>query len=351
MSLFDDDDDDVDSLSSSSSEHQAVQQHSSMQQRKKTDKKPSGKETDALLDLISATKRPSFDDDVVKPNTINTSTVRMGGTSHFRRTAIGQSPLTAPSTAASAQAEKSVFGNSIAAALQLRKETQQELVWQRLERERAAEQNNTSLIEKDLEVAPFVTPAYQHALRQRRLQKKEASREDHSGEEGRKKRGEEDVDDDPLEKYLQALMAETEQSSAHAGHALVSQTPTQADYYERQMHATLAKEKEDRRQQAEAQKVERETATPSSAPAPAVSIEELQQLVSAPVDLHTSAPTAEPQAEEGQAPTAAAVALETHTKALFVAREARKRRRADPVFVESCAARCNERIYKCFRVF
>ncbi|EPY19191.1 hypothetical protein AGDE_15372 [Angomonas deanei] len=199
--------------------------------------------------------------------------------------------------------EKSVFGNSIAKALQLKKETQQELLLGRLKRQREAERNDTELVEKDLQVAPFVSPAYRKVLRERTTKHTNTPAEE---------------EEDLLDKYIADL-----EKSAPAKTASETTEGGADNFYDKQMNAILL--------QGAKSEGPAEEATPVAAP---------------------SAPPVAENGSTGQAPPTETLshregkpeAKTDHQKELFVLRELRKRRRVDDTFIEAATQRSEERI-------
>lgn len=291
--------------------------------------------------------------------------------------------------------DDSLFGNSIAAALQLRKSEQERLLLKRLQKERERDSTDAALVEKDMEVGVFVTPAYKQLLRRHRgggqAEDGGAKAEGHADGSSRKHEKHDavaqDDDDDPLEAYLRQLeskqraMTEAEDSrrqeqspaSSSASSALEKQGSRtnghEGDYYDAQMLAGL-KGAQDRLhrtphlpQQGEGPS---SSGLPSSvAEAAPPTLEELQHLLQLPpggTAKDAQRPAEETAAHDQVAPaetpvsqaqkidakrkTAVQEAREEHERFLFAARESRKRRRADVQFIEACALRAEERIAK-----
>ncbi|CAD2217785.1 hypothetical protein AGDE_15371 [Angomonas deanei] len=200
--------------------------------------------------------------------------------------------------------EKSVFGNSIAKALQLKKETQQELLLGRLKRQREAEKNDAELVEKDLQVAPFVSPAYRKVLRERTTKPTNTPAEEE--------------EEDLLDKYIADL-----EKSAPAKTASETTEGGAVNFYDKQMNAILL--------QGAKSEAPAEEATPVSAPS-ALPVAENGSTGQAPSTETLSHREGKPEAKTD------------HQKELFVLRELRKRRRVDDTFIEAATQRSEERI-------
>lgn len=274
----------------------------------------------------------------------------------------------------------SLFGNSIAAALQLRRDEAEKILLKRIQKDRERDAADATLVSKDSEVGVFVTPAYKQLLRRHRKGSAVAAALDSLAEEAEEDQsrrrategwrdGGEDEDEDPLEAYLRQLESGKAPAPVGAGAddataaAAGTSTGGGVDYYDVVMRATLD-DARDRQQQEQAEESDNNSAStaqqhqqalmalvaeaspvPSAAAAP--SADELQSLVTA-----TSPGSPEQQHQQQETATVAAKAqpaksaAEEHERVLHAAREARKRRRADATFIAACALRAEERIAK-----
>ncbi|CCW63090.1 unnamed protein product [Phytomonas sp. EM1] len=282
--------------------------------------------------------------------------------------------------------DSSVFGNSIAAALRLRKEEQEELLLRKLRAERS---NDPALIEKDLEVGVFVTPAYKQMLR--RHHKRQSGQTD--GTENApdelvdsKKRGESHDDNDPLEAYIRSLERNQQRglatsagdppsglSSSHSNDVNSSVSETKATdpggHHDQVMLMRLyenAQPSERGRQQQRGPLPEDGISPPSFSELEALVLTEgtpthaeergAENAKGRPISdaLKEVAPGSEGNpnhlSNPGSGVASQNEALIAHQRTLFLSREARKRRRADGDFIDACARRCEERMLKALGV-
>ncbi|CAG9580641.1 conserved hypothetical protein [Leishmania major strain Friedlin] len=284
-----------------------------------------------------------------------------------------------PKSASPTSADAGKFGNSIAAALSLRREEREKTLLKRLQQQRKAEEEGSgsrALAEKDMEVGVFVTASYK-ALLQRNLHPTEKASGGQGAQPSKNADGADDEgssdDEGPLAAYLRQLES-TRQSATVASEAspAVSGVAT-GDHYERIMKAPLLDEKNasgtavamagsvgDAGCLAEATpKVIPSAGGSDAASLAAPTLNELQDLME-----HTSAgpsPTpgslGAPQTETEEIGTAkpAGAAAETeaanvhsavlaHAQLLFDTRQAKGRRGANPTTLVAAARRCDERI-------
>lgn len=311
----------------------------------------------------------------------------------------------ASNTDTSSATSGGLFGQSIAAALQLRKEDQEQLLLRRIRQQRAAEAGNTELVEKDLEVGVFVTPAYKALLRKQLVRPKEdgtASASSSKAPEAASGKAEEE--EEPLGAFLRQLEASPARAGGERQRApgVGGGTPetsdsssvvrNRSDYYEMQMRAQLAEaaRHEQSRPKASTSAEEQELAPGSQRRAvvsaeatcggevcaPPPSLSELQALVAAdavppissdashktasaspqpPLDTAGSNKTDEKgkgtkESARGAATSEVTSALAHHQRVLYAAREAGKRRRADDAFIVACARRCEDRMLRLIKL-
>ncbi|GET91815.1 hypothetical protein, conserved [Leishmania tarentolae] len=138
------------------------------------------------------------------------------------------------------------FGNSIAAALKLRREEKEKTLLKRLQQQRKAEEEgggSQALMEKDMEVGVFVTASYK-ALLQRNLHAAEKRSGDQVAQPPKKDNtaedeGSGDDDDGPLATYLRQLEGTRQPATARNDASLSASRLATGDYYERIMKAPL----------------------------------------------------------------------------------------------------------------
>ncbi|CCW66180.1 unnamed protein product [Phytomonas sp. Hart1] len=280
------------------------------------------------------------------------------------------------------RSDSSVFGNSIAAALRLRKEEQEELLLRKLCAERS---NDPSLIEKDLEVGVFVTSAYKKMLRhhQKRCSGLDDATDKVSSEPTDSAEKGEDNDDDLLESYIRSLernlpkiraISETDPprlSCNNVTNGLSCTSKRKASelgsHYDQVMLMRLhedaqASGRTQEQQPPQGHSIEDVINRPS--------LSELKTLVltegavthtedailtdgkemSIPDAMNKSVPCSggntDRPPDAGRGVKSQNEALIEHKRTLFLAREARKRRRVDAAFIYGCAQRCEERMIK-----
>ncbi|ORC90533.1 uncharacterized protein TM35_000083310 [Trypanosoma theileri] len=111
------------------------------------------------------------------------------------------------------------FSSSIAEALQLRKEATEALRMRRIQKQRQEELKDEELVKKDREVGVFVTPEYMEALRRQKDPHHFSEKDEVGGVNVNKSdenKGQEDEEDDPLEKYLQQLEERRSTTGLHS---------------------------------------------------------------------------------------------------------------------------------------
>lgn len=288
-------------------------------------------------------------------------------------------PTAQAKSAPSTSADAGKFGNSIAAALHLRREEKEKTLLKRLQQQRKAEEQSggsQALAEKDMEVGVFVTASYK-ALLQRNLHPTEKSRGGEGAQPPKKGNGADDEgssdDDGPLAAYLRQLEG-TRQPAAVTNDASPSASRSATgDYYERVMKAPLLDEKNasgtavamtgsvgdasgfsegapevtpsvegsDTASLAaptlnEGQdRIEHAAVGPSSTPGSLVVPQAEAEKVKGTVKL---APAAETEADDVHS------AVLAHAQLLFDMRQAKSRRGANPATLVAAARRCDERI-------
>lgn len=268
--------------------------------------------------------------------------------------------------------DASVFGSSIAAALQLRKAEQEKLLLKRIQKAKERDAEDASLVEKDLEVGVFVTTAYKQMLRRHRGAHGSSTAEkgvDGKASEGhaRECEGDNDDDDDPLETYLRKLEKAKEQRPSGADRAISAADSNgaggaAADFYDTMVLAELREAQ--RRQQTDERPQQHVLADPRSVSSGPIregvspSAEEPQRLQPgtevAPVSsadrerVGTAGVSSQPPTDA--APPGAVSAREEYGNVLRAARESRKRRRAGADVVEACTRRAVERMERCLGI-
>ncbi|KAG5469696.1 hypothetical protein CUR178_01834 [Leishmania enriettii] len=288
-----------------------------------------------------------------------------------------------PERASSTFADGGKFGNSIAAALNLRREEKEKALLKRVEQQRKADEESIGvdvLAEKDADVGVFVTASYKELL-QRNLPLTEESigrlgAQRHTKADGDGDGGSSDDNDGPLGAYLRQLEG-TSHPDTDADDASPSASRwASGDYYDRAMKAPLLGEENTsstavagvaasrlevgdfvEASPAVAESAERNGLSPLVAP----TLSELQGLVehtavglsSTPMSMklpHADAGqtngTAKPAAAgaaEGKADDAPSAIL-AHARLLFDTRQAKSCRGANDATVVAAARRCDERI-------
>lgn len=210
--------------------------------------------------------------------------------------------------------DQSIFEGSIAAAMEVRKLERESLLLKRIQKQRTQDSQNPALVEKDMAVGVFVTPAYKEMMqRQRRTSGTQSGVSTSSAVTVK-----EDEEEDPLAAYLKELEAR------QPGYA-TGKIPTSSEGVD--VNATSAVSS------GEAQVASRGSADVAAVEGQPV----VTQMAEDPVcGLATGPPSAIPLA----------VAADHH-RTVMIGREARKRQRVDTVFIAACALRCEERIRRC----
>ncbi|CBZ37222.1 hypothetical protein, conserved [Leishmania donovani] len=146
-------------------------------------------------------------------------------------------------------ADAGKFGNSIAAALNLRRDEKEKTLLKRLQQQRRAEEESSgsqALAEKDMEVGVFVTASYK-ALLQRNLRPTERSSGGQSAQPSKKDNGTNDEgsgdDEGPLAAYLRQLESKHQPATVTSDASPAASRMATGDYYERIMKAPLLEEK------------------------------------------------------------------------------------------------------------
>ncbi|KAH9578333.1 hypothetical protein LSM04_002714 [Trypanosoma melophagium] len=117
------------------------------------------------------------------------------------------------------QPGQSRFSASIAEALQLRKEATEELRMRRIQKQRQEEAKDEELVKKDREVGVFVTPEYMESLKRQNDPHRLSEKEELGGvnvEYSKKNKEEDHDDDDPLETYLKQLEEKRSTTTMHS---------------------------------------------------------------------------------------------------------------------------------------
>ncbi|KAG5468996.1 hypothetical protein LSCM4_02390 [Leishmania orientalis] len=290
-----------------------------------------------------------------------------------------------PERACSTFAEGGKFGNSITAALNLRREEKEKALLKRVVQQRRADEESIGvevLAEKDADVGVFVTASYKELL-QRNLHLSEASigrlgAQCHTKADGDGDGGSSGDDDGPLGAYLRQLEG-TSHPDTDANNASPSASRwASGDYYDRAMKAPLLEEEKTSSTAAAAAagaaasrgeagdfveaspvvagSAERSGLTSLVAP----TLSELQDLIEHTAvglsatpesmklphaDTGQTKGTAKPAAAgaEGKAVDAPSAIL-AHARLLFDTRQAKSCRGANDATVVAAAHRCDERI-------
>lgn len=285
---------------------------------------------------------------------------------------------TSSSSASPSSVEASKFGNSISAAMHLRREEKERLLLRRLQQQRRAEEQGSAgrtLAQKDVEVGVFVTASYRAVL-QRSIR---PSAEDSQGAKTESEKGSGDdaaeAEDDPLAAYLRQLESQRLDSQASP-----APLPSE-DYYDRVMKAPLReKEKQgddharDANEQAPtADGTENASVTVPVADDPPIvppTLAELQDLIGTPAELPSAVPAMDdptlhtevaPQCGLSASSPSSATrqgehspiedaerdahsAVLAHARLVYDTREAGRKRTATDATVQACARRCDDRI-------
>ncbi|KAG5493500.1 hypothetical protein JIQ42_01868 [Leishmania sp. Namibia] len=293
-----------------------------------------------------------------------------------------------PERASPTFADSGKFGNSIAAALNLRREEKEKALLKRVGQQRKADEESIDvdvLAEKDTDVGVFVTASYKELL-QRNLHLTEESigrlgAQRHTTADGDSDGGSSDDNDGPLGAYLRQLEG-TSHHDTDANDASPSASRwASGDYYDRAMKAPLLEEENTSSTAAAAAAaagaaasrgeagdfVEASPVVAGSAernglsPLVAPTLSELQDLVehtavgSSATPGSMKLPHADTGRTKGTAKPAAAAAAEgkaddapsailAHARLLFDTRQAKSCRGANDATVVAAARRCDERI-------
>ncbi|KEG15270.1 hypothetical protein DQ04_00121020 [Trypanosoma grayi] len=230
--------------------------------------------------------------------------------------------------------EPSRFQASIAEALQLRKDAREVVLLRRIQKQRREEASNSELVEKDLEVGVFVTPQYMAALkRQNNRQCATLSKAPSVIEDGGDAA-------DPLEAYVRQL---EEKRSAVAVHS--SSTATDV------LHDDCSNNDDTGLRTHMARKVPCDSSRCGAASEETQHVgtqAEPSTLIPMPITPVPYADNCKVEHVDNRTGQSVSLPAAPHNAArldevIHEARESRKRRRADRLFMETAAKRFNER--------